>query len=364
MKMDYINVRKNYLEDLKNKNLEDKKAKKEAIKKNYDFFVGFSMTRLNKTDAKGKPFMDNRKILCTSVYGPYKCATLSTIDAEKKKIITRNYKKGIGYELDENDFVVKNFFWFDGYTSRNLVISKQDVNKNPLKLTSERKKYKTYRTAEGAMYVANDDNENGLLEIIKSKTINRIERLKHSADETQAEFFKNNDSTDSSFDENDYELKQHEKGEIGIKSKKYTVYHRSNKDDCFIHKDQDGNIYQEFNELCCFAKDGNTNKISVKRFFVYKDWLEEKLQYTPEQINNVVEIQLANFPTEKIRVINNDMSFEMMTTEDFIKRYVKDQQKKQEYLQQLEEIKKLKNSNISFSTNNNLTAKLQENQKE
>lgn len=342
-----IDKQKNYLEDLKNKNLEDKKAKKEAIKKNYDFFIGFAMDELDKTDENGKPYIEKGKILCKSSCGNYKSATLSTIERKTNKIITQNLHSAIGYELDENDIIVKNFFWLDGWTNQ-----KKLADLSNLKIKKE--KYNTYdKNGMGKMYVANDNNGHGLLEAIKSKTINRIERIKRATTINQDNFFNNRDSSDSSLCEEEYELNQEEYAGLGLKLKKYSAT-GAGVGRNFIYKDKNGNIIQRYNELCCFAKDKDENKISVKRLFIYQDWLTK---CSDKQINNIAEVQLENFPNEQIRVINGDKKFKMLSTEQFIDIYVKDRNKKKEYFERLEKIKNSKDSNISFKTENNLTAK-------
>ena len=364
MKMDYINVRKNYLEDLKNKNLEDKKAKKEAIKKKYDFFIGFAMDKLDKVDKDGKPYIKNGLINCSCQYGKYKCATLHAIDKESRRVITDSYFPTIGYELNENDFAVECFFLKDGgsYADGADGIKNKIKNAKPYK----GKKYIYYKnnkwnpimycdepqTLLSKFKITKKPSETDLLKLMKSKVINRIEKLKNVTKENIKDFFTNIDSSDDSFDD-----KKEQETSIKFVKFKYEIIHNNDNLKEFISgpfsKDKYGNVNQEYNELCLCAKNKD-NRISVQRLFAYEDWLAECSQ---EQINNIAEVQLENFPNEQIRVINGDKKFKMLSTEQFIDIYVKDQNKKKEYLERLEKIKNSKDSNISFDTDNNLTAK-------
>ena len=399
-KTNNIDKHKNYLEDLENKNLEDKKAKKEAIKinkhknyledkkakkeaikKKYDFFIGFSMDRFDKTDKNGKPYIENGKIEAITNVQPsqrakddkfnhYKCATLQAIDKNKQKILTENYMPDIGYELDEDDLIAKFFCWEDaGSTPKNLE-GYEDQSwyvRQPRQRKKGKKAYSTFDSVVAKMYCDDskgesqaeiEKNAKDFLQIFKSKIINRLEKTNKLSTNCQNNIFNDKDSSDSSFDEDNYAINFDEENDTFAIRQKRT----SGDFACDIFTKTNGGISEEYNEICCFPKDTKNNKLSVKRLFVYSLFLSFGPQ---DQINNIVEVQLENFPTETIRVIDStNMSFKMLSTEQFINTYVKDANKKKEYLERLEKIKNPKDSNISFDTDNNLTAKLQENQKE
>ena len=377
-KTNNIDKQKNYLEDSEDKNLEDKKAKKEAIKNNYDFFIGFSMDKFDKTDKNGKPYIENGKIeaqidcepdqrATDDKFNHYKCATLQAIDKNKQKILTENYMPCIGYELDENDLIAKFFCWHD---VGSLPIALESYEKHqsyykrqPRQRKEGKKTYSTFNNGFAKIYCDDskgksqaeiEQNAKDFLQIFKSKIINRLERTNKLSPNCQNNIFNDKDSSDSSFDEDNYEINFDKTcNTFAIQSKHISVGLP-----CDLFTKTNGDISEKYNEICCFPKDIKNNKLSVKRLFVYSYFLSCCQQ---DQINNIVEVQLENFPTETIRVIDSyDMSFEMMSTEQFINTYVKDVNKKNEYLKQLENIKKIKQSEIKEENENKILFNISE----
>ena len=357
-----ISTAKNFAEDELNLNniSESKIIHKNKNKDNYDFFIGFSVDKLNKIDENGEPYIENSKIECTNCttkydsikdykFNCFKCATLQAIDKKNNKILTGNFYENAGYELDENDLIAKFFFWTDGETNPDILESISQSAKSKFS-KKEKKEYKTTKPPRKAYY--SDCDSSDFLKLLKSKTINRLEKIKKLTHKNKNIFFKNVDSSDESFNENNYEIVERDNA--------FVIKFRNSQapQEHFIK--ENGTVKQKYNEICCFPKDRINNKLSVKRLFAYNDWL---INCPPEQIYNIVEIQLANFPNEQIRVIYKNMRFEMLSTEQFIDTYVKDQNKKKEYLKQLGEIKNSKNSNIIFNTRNNLKTSSQKTKK-
>ena len=58
-----------------------------------------------------KTYIKDCKFSCSSYCGKYKSATLSAVDLKNSKILTEHYRSTMGYELNEDDFIVKYFSW-------------------------------------------------------------------------------------------------------------------------------------------------------------------------------------------------------------------------------------------------------------
>ena len=276
---------KNYLED-KKYSLEDKKAEKEAIKKKYDFFIGFSMDKLDKVDKNGKPYIENGKIEAITNVQPgqqatddkfnhYKCATLQAIDKNKQKILTENYQSDIGYELNEDDLIAKFFCWEDAGSSPKNLESYEDQlshKRQPRQRKKGKKAYSTFDSGVAKMYcddskgesqIEIEKNAKDFLQIFKSKIINRLEKTNKLSTNCQNNIFNDKDSSDSSFDEDNYAINFDEKDNI------FAIRQKGGICACDLFTKTDGGISEKYNEICCFPKDTKNNKLSVKRLFVY-----------------------------------------------------------------------------------------------
>ena len=339
-------------------------SKKETTSnKTPEFFLTFAMRNFDysKGNILACP-LDNKQIkdgyikaegsfsygLDTSNDRKFKCFTLHPVINNKDIVPYTALRYGlIGYDLNADSMKIYAGGWNDLASNNN--VNKLIENIDTLAINGK----------QGHLYL---DKNGKVHEIMYNKVINRAELLNQFATKNDTTKIFDKTTLDSSFTQDNYNIITSKDGNnIGIIQKSlpghnhfaipnnfYQTYGIKNTE-CFkLIYDKNNHTFKllQPNELIGIPID-ESKGIKVDRIFVDKSILDITSRYWPytdlerkqseysKYIQNIMEVLIENFPNGDIRIIDGQ-NFEIIKTEDFIKTYIQNTDKKNFYLNALE----------------------------